>query len=51
MVKFTPELKFISDLPEERIHCYRVLDESGHLLTSDFVEVYCLIMSNSALDL
>ncbi|XP_057770068.1 2-oxoisovalerate dehydrogenase subunit alpha 2, mitochondrial-like [Salvia miltiorrhiza] len=39
VVKFTPELKFLSDAPEERIHCYRVLDESGHLLTSDFVEI------------
>ncbi|KAL1538974.1 3-methyl-2-oxobutanoate dehydrogenase (2-methylpropanoyl-transferring) [Salvia divinorum] len=39
IVKFTPELKFLADLPEERIHCYRVLDESGHLLTSDFVEI------------
>lgn len=43
IVKFTPELKFLSEIPEERIHCYRVLDESGNLLTSDFVEVSCLI--------
>lgn len=44
IVKFTPELKFLSDVPEERIHCYRVLNESGQLLTSDFVEVCCLTM-------
>lgn len=49
IVKFTPELKFLSDVPEERIHCYRVLDESGQLLTSDFVEVCCLTMCVSHL--
>ncbi|KAA8547026.1 hypothetical protein F0562_003455 [Nyssa sinensis] len=28
-VKFTSEMKFLSESPEERIHCYRVLDDNG----------------------
>lgn len=39
IVKFTPELNFLSDVPEERIPCYRVLDESGQLVSSNFVQI------------
>ncbi|KAK6150756.1 hypothetical protein DH2020_015688 [Rehmannia glutinosa] len=39
IVKFTPELKFLSDTPEERIHCYRVLDDSGQPVSSNFVQI------------
>ncbi|KAL0350392.1 UNVERIFIED_CONTAM: 2-oxoisovalerate dehydrogenase subunit alpha 2, mitochondrial [Sesamum radiatum] len=39
IVKFTPELKFLSDFPEERIHCYRVLDESGQPVSNNFVQI------------
>lgn len=38
-VKFTPEMNFLSDLPEERIHCYRVLDDSGWPVSSNFVQM------------
>ncbi|PIM98280.1 Branched chain alpha-keto acid dehydrogenase complex, alpha subunit [Handroanthus impetiginosus] len=39
IVKFTPEMKFLSEVPEERIHCYRVLDDSGQLVSKNFVQV------------
>ncbi|KAK4490653.1 hypothetical protein RD792_001344 [Penstemon davidsonii] len=39
IVKFTSELKFLADVPEERIHCYRVLDDSGQLISNNFVQV------------
>ncbi|KAH6765462.1 thiamine diphosphate-binding fold superfamily protein [Perilla frutescens var. hirtella] len=39
VVKFTPELKFLSEIPEERIQCYRVLDDSGQLVSSNFVQI------------
>lgn len=39
-VKYTSDLSFISGSPEERIHCYRVLDENGHVVSSsNFIEV------------
>ncbi|KAB1210551.1 2-oxoisovalerate dehydrogenase subunit alpha 2, mitochondrial [Morella rubra] len=39
-VRFTPEMKFISESPEERAHCYRILDEEGQLIMgSNFVQV------------
>ncbi|XP_065874492.1 2-oxoisovalerate dehydrogenase subunit alpha 2, mitochondrial-like [Euphorbia lathyris] len=31
-VAFTPELRFLSECPEERVPCYRVFDDHGHLL-------------------
>ncbi|KAL3844757.1 hypothetical protein ACJIZ3_002160 [Penstemon smallii] len=39
IVKFTSQLKFLADVPEERVHCYRVLDDSGQLISNDFVQV------------
>ncbi|KAL3630128.1 hypothetical protein CASFOL_023112 [Castilleja foliolosa] len=39
LVKFTPEMKFLPDLPEERVHCYRVLDDSGQPVSSNYVQV------------
>lgn len=39
-VKFTPQMTFISESPEERLHCYRVLDDNGCQVTcSDFAEL------------
>ncbi|KAG8383847.1 hypothetical protein BUALT_Bualt04G0056300 [Buddleja alternifolia] len=38
IVKFTSELKFLSG-PEERIHCYRVLDDNGQPISNNFVEI------------
>ncbi|KAI9164685.1 hypothetical protein LWI28_000288 [Acer negundo] len=39
-VAFTPEMKFISESSEERVPCYRVLDDNGQLITSSsFVQV------------
>ncbi|EYU23737.1 hypothetical protein ABFS82_08G090300 [Erythranthe guttata] len=38
-VKFTPDLKFLSDYPDERVHCYRVLDGSGQTVGSNFVQI------------
>lgn len=39
-VKFTSDMSFIPGSPEERIHCYRVLDEDGHIISSsNFIEV------------
>lgn len=38
-VKFTPELKFQADYPEERVQCYRVLDEMGHIISSNYVKI------------
>ncbi|OAY36110.1 2-oxoisovalerate dehydrogenase subunit alpha 2, mitochondrial [Manihot esculenta] len=39
-VAFTPEMKFLSESPKERIPCYRVLDDNGQLLEhSNFVGV------------
>ncbi|KAI4345073.1 hypothetical protein L6164_012240 [Bauhinia variegata] len=34
-VMFTPELSFISDSPEERIPCYRVLDDNGQPISGN----------------
>ncbi|EEF46052.1 2-oxoisovalerate dehydrogenase, putative [Ricinus communis] len=31
-IAFTPEMRFISESPEERIPCYRVLDDNGQLI-------------------
>ncbi|XP_059433265.1 2-oxoisovalerate dehydrogenase subunit alpha 2, mitochondrial-like [Corylus avellana] len=31
-VSFTPEMRFISESPEERTRCYRVLDDEGQLI-------------------
>ncbi|XP_051127286.1 2-oxoisovalerate dehydrogenase subunit alpha 2, mitochondrial-like [Andrographis paniculata] len=39
IVKFTPELKFLSEYPEERMHCYRVLGENGEIVSSNFVQI------------
>ncbi|KAL3721428.1 hypothetical protein ACJRO7_033858 [Eucalyptus globulus] len=39
-VAFTPKMSFISESPEERAHCYRVLDEDGQpLVHGSFVQV------------
>lgn len=38
-VQFTPELNFIPDFLEERMHCYRALDENGEIVSSNFVQV------------
>ncbi|KAM6589319.1 hypothetical protein CsatA_011924 [Cannabis sativa] len=39
-ISFTPELKFISESPEERVPCYRVLDNNGQIiLGSTYVQV------------
>ncbi|XP_062096228.1 2-oxoisovalerate dehydrogenase subunit alpha 2, mitochondrial-like [Humulus lupulus] len=39
-VTFSPELKFISESPEERVHCYRVLDNNGQIISgSTYVQV------------
>lgn len=39
-VRFSPELRFISESPEERAHCYRVLDDDGLIITgSNYVQV------------
>ncbi|XP_060969157.1 2-oxoisovalerate dehydrogenase subunit alpha 2, mitochondrial [Cannabis sativa] len=39
-IAFTPELKFISESPEERVPCYRVLDNNGQIiLGSTYVQV------------
>ncbi|PON81550.1 Dehydrogenase, E1 component [Trema orientale] len=39
-VTFSPELRFISESPEERVHCYRVLDDNGQIITgSTYVQV------------
>jgi 2-oxoisovalerate dehydrogenase E1 component alpha subunit len=31
-VAFTPEMRFLSESPKERIPCYRVLDDDGQLI-------------------
>ncbi|XP_050241674.1 2-oxoisovalerate dehydrogenase subunit alpha 2, mitochondrial-like [Quercus robur] len=33
-VAFTPEMRFISESPVERVHCYRVLDDNGQVIMS-----------------
>ncbi|XP_042513650.1 2-oxoisovalerate dehydrogenase subunit alpha 2, mitochondrial-like [Macadamia integrifolia] len=39
-VKLTPEMRFICEYPENRIKCYRVLDDNGQpLMSSNFQEV------------
>lgn len=39
-VKFTSDLNFILGSQEERIHCYRVLDENGQpISSSNFIEI------------
>ncbi|KAF3440606.1 hypothetical protein FNV43_RR18890 [Rhamnella rubrinervis] len=39
-VRFSPEMKFISESPEERVHCYQVLDENGKPITgSNYIQV------------
>lgn len=45
-VPFTPEMKFINEISEERIPCYRVLDDTGHPIAgSSFINVYSLLSS------
>ncbi|KAH0673613.1 hypothetical protein KY284_024700 [Solanum tuberosum] len=38
-VKFTSHLNFIPETREERVHCYRVLDDYGYPITSDFAQI------------
>ncbi|KAL1820498.1 hypothetical protein ACET3Z_015367 [Daucus carota] len=38
-VPFTSKINFIADSSEERIHCYRVLDNSGHHMLSNTSEL------------
>ncbi|KAK4717408.1 hypothetical protein R3W88_015746 [Solanum pinnatisectum] len=38
-VKFTSHLNFIPETREERVHCYRVLDDDGYPITSDFAQI------------
>ncbi|GFY96540.1 thiamin diphosphate-binding fold (THDP-binding) superfamily protein [Actinidia rufa] len=33
-VTFTSDLEFISEYPEKKVHCYRVLDDNGYPITS-----------------
>ncbi|KAF3942598.1 hypothetical protein CMV_030759, partial [Castanea mollissima] len=33
-VAFTPEMRFISESPVERVHCYRVLNDNGQVIMS-----------------
>lgn len=37
-VKFTSELDFLPESLEERVHCYRILDENGQLPSGNFVQ-------------
>lgn len=40
-VKFTPEMRFISESPKERTHCYRVLDDDGQpILDTTYAKVF-----------
>ncbi|KAL3524565.1 hypothetical protein ACH5RR_012937 [Cinchona calisaya] len=39
MVKFTSELDFLPESREERIHCYRILDENGQPTSSNFAQI------------
>ncbi|KAJ7957030.1 2-oxoisovalerate dehydrogenase subunit alpha 2, mitochondrial-like [Quillaja saponaria] len=40
-LKLTPEMRFISETPCERAHCYRVLDDDGKpIMGSTFVQVH-----------
>lgn len=42
---FTPDMSFIPESPEERAHCYRVLDENGQPVKhSNFVPVISLVL-------
>ncbi|CAL5348507.1 unnamed protein product [Camellia sinensis] len=34
-VAFTSDLSFISEVPEKKVHCYRVLDDDGYPITSN----------------
>ncbi|EXB40956.1 2-oxoisovalerate dehydrogenase subunit alpha [Morus notabilis] len=39
-VKFSPEMRFIAESPVERVHCYRVLDDNGQIISgSNYVQV------------
>ncbi|KAH0670469.1 hypothetical protein KY290_025890 [Solanum tuberosum] len=38
-VKFTSHLNFIPETREDRVHCYRVLDDDGYPITSDFAQI------------
>lgn len=38
-VKFTSYMKFISETHDERIHCYRVLNDDGFPVTNNFVKI------------
>ncbi|VFR00965.1 unnamed protein product [Cuscuta campestris] len=38
-VKFTHHMKFISETTDERIHCYRVLNDDGLPLTNNFLKM------------
>ncbi|KAF3679299.1 hypothetical protein FXO37_03963 [Capsicum annuum] len=37
-VKFTSNLNIIPETAEERVHCYRVLDDDGYPITNDFAQ-------------
>ena len=40
-MKFIPEMRFIPESSQERIPCYRVLDDNGQpILGSNFVQVF-----------
>lgn len=40
-MKFIPEMRFISESLQERIPCYRVLDDNGQpILGDNFVQVF-----------
>lgn len=39
MVRFTSRLEFLPGSPEERIHCYRVLDENGVPTVDNFKQI------------
>ncbi|CAA0839459.1 2-oxoisovalerate dehydrogenase subunit alpha 2-mitochondrial [Striga hermonthica] len=39
IVKFTPELNFLAWSREERVHCYRVLDDNGLPISRDYVQI------------
>lgn len=39
MVKFTSDLKFMSEFQEERIRCYQVLDDCGQPVSDDSVQI------------
>ncbi|KAF3615366.1 hypothetical protein FXO38_35165, partial [Capsicum annuum] len=38
-VKLTSNLNFIPETTEERVHCYRVLDDDGYPINNDFTQI------------